>query len=373
MTNGTNSDFIVIGAGIAGASVAAELAAHGSVQLLEMESQPGYHATGRSAAFFAASYGNSLIRGMTGMCEQFLFSPPDGFSEAPLIRARDCMIFGRPDQEQQLLETGRDNPRLEFCTPEEVLSRVPVFTPGYLHGALRDPMGGDIDVDALLQGFLRLLRRRGGILRNQHRAVSLERGAGGWNVTAGGEDFSAPVVVNAAGAWADRIAESAGVGALGLKPLLRSAMLIDAPEGQEIDDWPFMIDVDEEFYFKPDAGALMICPADETPSAPCDAQPDDYEMAVGIDRFEKATGLDIRKVNHSWAGLRTFAPDRTFVAGFDPRSDGFYWLAGQGGYGVQSAPAMAALSSALITGAQPGPGFEEVMQYAGRLTPDRLL
>jgi D-arginine dehydrogenase len=373
MSDMAHSDFIVIGAGIAGASAAAALAAHGTVRLLEMEAQPGYHATGRSAAFFAAAYGSRVIRRLTGMCEPFLLEPPSGFSEAGLIRLRDCMFFGRPDQEQQLLAMRKDNPRLEFRTEAEVLERVPVFRPGYLHGAMWESMGGDIDVDALLQGFLRWLRQRGGRISTSARVTALEHRSGQWVATAGADKFTAPVVVNAAGAWADTVAEMAGLGGLGVKPLLRSAMLIEPPEGLEIEDWPMMIDANEDFYFKPDAGLLMICPADETPSPPCDAQPDDFEMAVGIDRFEKATGLDVRRVSHSWAGLRTFAPDRKFVAGFDPRGEGFFWLAGQGGYGVQSAPALAQLTMSLVTGSAPEPGFEGVSEFVADLVPDRLL
>ena len=170
----TDSDFIVIGAGIAGASAAAELAAHGSVQLLEREAQPGYHTTGRSAAFFAASYGNRVVRGLTALSESFLYQPPDGFVEVDLIRPRDCMFFGRPDQRASLRAMLDDNPQLAFRSEAEVRSRVPLFRPGYLHGALHETRGGDLDVDALLQGFLRLLRRRGGVIRNAHPVTGLE-------------------------------------------------------------------------------------------------------------------------------------------------------------------------------------------------------
>jgi len=334
------TDIIVIGAGIAGASAAAELAAQASVTLLEMEPQPGYHATGRSAAFFAAAYGNRIIRDITGVCERFFLQPPEGFSEVDLIRLRDCMFLLSPD---------------------------------YLHGAMWDRMGGDIDVDALLQAYLRLLRRRGGTNLNDHRVSALQWAGGAWRVSAGGAEFQAPVVVNAAGAWADQMAQLAGLVPIGVKPLLRTAFLIDPPAGVDIENWPLMLDADEDFYFKPDAGQIMICPADETPTEPCDAQADDLEVIMGVDRFEKATGLDIRHVNHRWAGLRTFAPDKVFVAGFDPRAEGFFWLAGQGGYGVQSAPAMAHLANWLITGKQAPVDFSKAIGYADMLAPDRLL
>jgi D-arginine dehydrogenase len=367
------SDIIVVGGGIAGASAAAALAAHARVRLLEMEPQPGYHATGRSAAFFAAAYGNRVIRGLTALSEDFLRHPPDGFSEVALIRPRDWMFFGRADQQQRLVDLQIDNTRLEFRTPEQVMQRVPIFAAGYLHGAMWDRRGGDIDVDALLQGFLRLLRRREGVLHTNCAAQSMRRASGQWEVTAGGQTFRAPVIVNAAGAWADGIAKMAGVEPIGLEPLLRSAVLIDPPRGVDIDEWPLMSDADEEFYLKPDAGQIMISPADETPSPPCDAQPDDFALALGVDRFERATGLDIQRVNHRWAGLRTFAPDRKFVVGFDPRTEGFFWLAGQGGYGVQSAPSLAQLSSWLVTGAAPDRGFEQVPEFAAEVMPERLL
>jgi D-arginine dehydrogenase len=367
------ADIIVIGAGIAGASAAAELAAHANVILLEMESQPGYHATGRSAAFFAAAYGNRIIRDITGACERFFMEPPEGFSELDLIRLRDCMFFGRADQMDQLRAMQADNPRLKFLDSAAVLERVPILSADYLHGAMWDHMGGDIDVDALLQGYLRLLRRRGGTIFNEHRVTSLQRSGGAWHVNAKGAEFRAPIVINAAGGWVDKVAQYAGLAPLGVKPLLRSAFLIDPPPGVDIEDWPLMLDADEDFYFKPDAGQIMICPADETPIEPCDAQADDFEVAMGVDRFEKATGLDIRKVNQRWAGLRTFAPDRVFVAGFDPRAEGFFWLAGQGGYGVQSAPAMAHMATWLITGTEPPANFKKVMKYKDAVAPHRLL
>jgi D-arginine dehydrogenase len=367
------TDIIVIGAGIAGTSAAAELAAHARVALLEMERQPGYHATGRSAAFFAAAYGNKLVRDFTGSCEHFFLEPPAGFSEAPLIRLRDCMFFGRADQQDQLQAMQADNPRLQAKSSEEVRKRVPVFRPGYLHGAMWDPMGGDINVDALLQGYVRLLRRRGGRLLNAHRVTGLQRLDGRWRLVATGGEFEAPVIVNAAGAWAEQVAELAGLAPLGIKALRRTALLIDPPDGVEIHDWPLMIDADEDFYFKPDAGQIMISPADETPTVPCDAQAKDLDVATGVDRFEQATGLNIRRVNHSWAGLRTFAPDKVFVAGFDPRADGFFWLAGQGGYGVQSAPAVAQMATWLMTGTKPAGEFEKIMRFLEDVAPDRLL
>jgi D-arginine dehydrogenase len=366
------SDIIVIGAGIAGISAAAELAADARVTVLEMEPQAGYHATGRSAAYFAAGYGKKIIREITACCEGFLREPPEGFSEAELFRPRDCMYFGREDQSEKLLEMQADNPRLQFVDARTVCERVPVLLPGYIFGAMWDTRGGDLDVDALLQAFLRQLRQRGGQLLANHCVDSLERKSGLWRVTAGGQTFGAPVIVNAAGAWVEWIAALAGLEPLGIQALRRTALTISAPRGVDIRDWPEMVDADEEFYFKPDAGQIMISPADETPTEPCDAQAEELDVATGVYRFEQATGLDIRRVNHSWAGLRTFAPDRILVAGFDPRCDGFFWLAWQGGYGVMTSPAMAKLTRYLITGAEPEGDFKTMTNHVNDLAPDRL-
>jgi len=367
------SDIIVIGAGIAGMSAAAELAADASVTVLDMEAQPGYHASGRSAAYFAAAYGKKIIRDFTGCCESFLLEPPDGFTDVQLLRPRDCMFFGREDQAEKLLAMQEDNPRLQFLDADAVRKRVPILSRDYLYGAMRERKGGDLDVDALLQGFLHLFRRRGGKYLFNHQAGSLERTGGVWMVTAGLQQFQAPIIVNAAGAWVERIASMAGLESLGIEPLRRTALTIDPPDGTDIKNWPEMVDADEDFYFKPDAGQIMISPADETPSEPCDAQPEDLDIAMGVHRFEQATGLDIQRVNHSWAGLRTFAPDRVFVAGFDPRTEGFFWLSGQGGYGVQSSPAMARLARFLVTGAALEGDFSTVLDYIDDVAPDRLI
>ena len=367
------ADILVIGAGIAGASAAAELAETARVVVLEMEPQPGYHATGRSAAYFAAAYGKKVVRDFTACCEEFFLRPPDGFSEVPLIRPRDCIIFGRPDQETALRDQQLDIRALVPLSAAEVRQRVPVFADGYLGGGLWERRGGDLDVDAILQGYLRLFRRRGGTLINSHAVTSLQRAGGVWRASAGSSVFEAQVVINAAGAWADRVASLAGLPPLGIRPLRRTVLTVAPPEGVDIRGWPNMIDADEDFYFKPEAGHILISPADETPSEPCDAQPDDYDVAVGVDRFEHATGLDIRRVLTRWAGLRTFAPDRVFVSGFDRRADGFYWLAGQGGYGIQSAPAMAQLARYLVLGIEPEPAFAVVRDHIGTVAPGRLL
>lgn len=366
-------DFIVIGAGIAGASAAAELAAHGRVLLLESETHAGYHATGRSAAFFAAEYGNAVVRGLTALSEHFFFTPPEGFTQAPLIRGRDCMFFGRKDQEASLRNMHRDNPDLRRLDGPQVRQRVPIFAGDYVAHALWTEKGGDLDVDAVLQGYLRKLRREGGEVLSGYPVTALSQRGGSWEVTANQQSFRAPIVVNAAGAWADPVAEMGDVGPLGITPMRRTAFTIDPPDGVDFEDWPLMIDVDEDFYFKPDAGQILISPADETPSAPCDAQAEDIDVAIAVDRFERATTVEVTRVNHRWAGLRSFAPDRIFVVGFDPRQPGFFWLAGQGGYGVQSAPSLAQLTRALITQTPPDQAFLEVLDFADLVAPERLI
>ena len=368
-----SADIIVIGAGIAGVSAASELAATARVVVLEREPQPGYHATGRSAAFFVVSYGNAAVRAITAASEPFYRSPPPGFTEIPLLRPRPCIFFGRPDQREALLSFHNEVPSLQSLTPEQVRERVPVMLPGYLEGGLLDITGGDLDVDAILQGFLRRLRERGGKLYSGREVRGLSRANGLWKVNTGDETLTAPLVVNAAGAWVDVIARLAGLGALGLQPKRRTAMLVDAPQRRDITDWPLMVNVQEEFYFKPDAGALLLSPADETPSHPCDARPAELDVALAVDRFETATGLEVPRVTHRWAGLRTFAPDRTFVVGFDPRTEGFFWLAGQGGYGVQTSPGMAKLAAALLTGSSPPEQAGVGDDLVGQLAPGRLL
>jgi D-arginine dehydrogenase len=372
MASRQQADIIVIGGGMAGVSAAAALAEGADVLVVEAEPQPGYHSTGRSAAYFAAAYGRPGLRALTVLSEAFLRNPPEGFTDVPLYHARDNMFFARPDQEASLQKLLDEDSALQRIDEAAVRHRVPLFKPGHLAGAAWDRRGGDLDVDAILQGFLRQLRRRGGRLLADCRVTGLHRAGNKWRVEAGEYRFEAPVVINAAGAWADVVAELAGLQRLGIQPLRRTALIIDAPGNADVRGWPNMLDADEDFYFKPETGKILISPADETPSAPCDAQPDDLDVAWGVHHFEQATGLDIRHVAQRWAGLRTFAPDRDLVAGFDPRTDGFFWLAGQGGSGIASAPATASLVAHLIQQSTPRTGFDGVKDLAARVSPARF-
>lgn len=349
--NTTSFDFIVIGAGIAGASIAAHLAQRGRVLLLEGEAQPGYHTTGRSAALFSTIYGNAPVRALSRASRDFLFQPPPGFSDVPLVHPRPTLFFAGEGQ-LGLLHASRSDADVRSATrlldAAEVLQLLPLFRPGYVAGGMIEDASADMDVHALHQGYLRSARRLGAELAAGRPVRALARDGGGWRVQVdGGDEYRAPVVVNAAGAWGDLIARAAGVAPIGLRPLRRTAMVIDAPEGTRPDDWPAAIAADESFYFRPEGGRLLLSPADETPSEPCDAQPEEYDVAVAVDHFERAVGVSVPRVLRRWAGLRVFTDDRSPVAGFAPDAPGFFWFVGQGGYGIQIAEGLARAGAAL--------------------------
>jgi D-arginine dehydrogenase len=368
-------DFIVAGAGIAGVSIAAHLAPRARVAILEREEHPGYHTTGRSAALFSAIYGNAVVRALTRASRAFLFDPPAGFAPTPLVRPRMTMYFARPDQLDALARFRADadiRAATQALSAAEAHARVPAFRAGYLGGAALEEDSADIDVHALHQGFLRQARAHGAQLRCAAPVDIPRRADGRWRIEAAGGAILAPVLVDAAGAWGDELARRAGAPPLGLQPLRRTALTIPAPPGLACASWPAAIDIDEQFYFKPDAGALLLSPADETPSLPCDAQPEELDVAVAVDRFEQATGLQVQRVAHRWAGLRTFAPDRTPVVGFDRSVDGFFWLVGQGGYGIQTAAALGRLAAALALGDAVPADIAALGVAAAMLAPDRL-
>lgn len=347
-------EVIVIGAGIAGAAVAYELAATHKVVLLEREDQPGYHSTGRSAALYSETYGNAVMRALTVASRRFLTAPPAGFAERPLLTPRGTLLVARADQRAALervrAECAPLVDALQWWDGAQVCAAVPVFSAQQVAAALWEPGAMDIDVHALHHGYLRALRARGGELACRAGVTALERRAGIWHVQTPAGEFAAPVLVNAAGAWADEIAALAGACRVGLVPKRRTAITFDPPQGLAIAHWPAVIDVDEQWYFKPDAGRVLASPADETPSPPCDAQPDEYDVALLVERLTTATTFEIRRIASRWAGLRSFVEDKTVVVGFDPQADGLFWLAGQGGYGIQTAPAVAQAAAALVHG-----------------------
>jgi D-arginine dehydrogenase len=367
----TGYDFAVIGAGIAGASAAYELRAHGSVLLMEREPLPGQHTTGRSAAFLVESYGNAVVRRLTGAGRPFLEKPPDDFAPHPLVHPRPVLWIAREDQREHLaaaLESGRESGAALYRVDEAGgRALCPALRPGHVVGGVVEPNAMSIDVAGLLQAFLRGLRRRGGEVVTGVEVTGLERTGDAWEIRAGGRRFRAGVVVNAAGAWCEAVGRLAGARPIGLRPLRRTIITFDPPPGCDIRTWPCVIDVDEQFYVKPEGGRLLASPCDETPSEPCDAVAEDYEVALAVERIQRATTLEIRHLRRRWAGLRSFVSDRSPVIGMDPHRPGFFWLAGQGGFGIMTSPAAARAAAALVVeGALP-----EDLAARG-LTPEQL-
>lgn len=369
-------DVIVIGAGMAGAAAAAHLAAGRRVVLLERESQPGYHSTGRSAALFTETYGNRAIRVLTGAGRAFYENWADGFTEHPILKPRGALMFAMPGQEAPLDEAWADlsalDPRVRRLDSVETRAMVPVLRPDHVIGAVYEPDAMDIDVHELHQGYLRLLRRRGGRIVTNAEVRGIARDGHAWTAATTAGDFAAPVVVNAGGAWADVVGALAGLPPVGLVPKRRTALTIAPPAAIDTSAWPMTLDVAETFYFKPDAGRLLVSPADETPIEPCDVQPDELDVAIAIDRLMRATTIDVTRVERKWAGLRSFVADKTTVCGFDPLTDGFFWLAGQGGYGIQTAEAMARSAVSLIDGGGLPADIAEKGVTAETLSPARF-
>jgi len=369
------ADTIVIGAGIAGASIASELAATCGVLLLEREDQPGYHTTGRSAALFTETYGGEVNRALSHASREFLEQPPPGFSPSPLLAPRGTLLVATESQVRKLRQTAEDCSgllgNLAWLTEDDVRARVGCFSAGQVAAGLLEPDAKDIDVDALHRGYLRLFAARGGTLVNNADVRALEWAGGVWRASTSAGEFRAGRVINAGGAWADEIGKLAGAKPIGLVPMRRTAITFDPPAGADISRWPAVIDVDEQWYIKPDAGRILASPADETPSAPCDAQPDEYDVAVVVDRLSRATTLQVPRIVARWAGLRSFVEDRLLVVGFDPRVPHFFWLAGQGGHGIQTAPAVSRMAAALVNG-QPVPAdIAELGVHAATLAPTR--
>ena len=339
-------DFVIIGAGIAGASLAAELAPHGRVALLEAEDRPGYHATGRSAAFWEECYGGPEIVPLTLASGPYL-------RDGGFLRARGALYIGRSEHEHELdafmHRFGMTGATLERLDRSALCKRLPGVRSGWT-GAVWEPACADIDVAALHAHYLRLARHNGCEIILRARVSQLSRSSGGWQVeTIRGDTFSCRTLVNAAGAWADQIGTMAGARPLGIRPLRRTvAQVRVAPAAPA--DLPLVLDIGGGFYFKPEGGRLWLSPHDEEPSPPCDAAPEEMAVAVAIDRLEKVVDWQVEAVEHKWAGLRSFAPDRRPVYGYDPDVSGFFWFAGQGGFGIQTSPAAARLAGQLLLG-----------------------
>jgi D-arginine dehydrogenase len=367
------AEVLIVGAGIAGSSVAFELAGTLRVILLEREPQPGYHSTGRSAAMLTETYGTATVRALAIASRPFLAHPPPGFAPQPLLSPRGMLHVARADQGTSLERAHAAaralGPAARRLDAAEICAIVPAVSPDYAWGGLLEPDAMAIDVALLHQGYLRGLRARGGRLVTDAAVSAIERQGGAWQVETTAGTFQAEILVNAAGAWADRLAEMAGVVPIGLIPKRRTALLLDSPGGLEPSAWPMVIDVDERFYFKPESGKLLVSPGDESPIEPCDVQPEEMDVAVAVDRFERVTGSAVRRVVQRWAGLRSFVADHDPVLGPDPDAPGFFWLAAQGGFGIMTAPAMATMAASLILAGQPPamPGLDPK-----RLEPARL-
>jgi len=362
-------DVVVIGAGIAGATAAAHIAAERRVALVEAEDAPGYHTTGRSTALWILNYGPADVRAMTALSRTFFEAPPSGFSETPLMNPRPVLTLATAAQEagfRKMLAQSRGTRELSAA---ELKQRVPALRPGYAVAAAIEDDTFEMDVAALLQGFLRQLRALGGVLALRSRAGRIERRAGEWHVeVSGGGIFSAPIVVNAAGAWGDEVAALAGVAPLGLQPKRRTALIID-PAPWKVSDWPAVSDAVTSWYVKPEARTkLLVSPAEETDMPPHDAAPEDIDIAIAIDRMQQALDIEVRRVEHSWAGLRSFTPDRSLAIGWDPKAEGFFWSVGQGGYGIQTSPAKGQLAAALVCGRESG----EALGFAKLVDPARF-
>lgn len=345
-------DFVIIGAGIAGASVGWELAGQRRVLLLERESQPGYHTTGRSAALYSATYGTPHIRALTRASRAFYDAPPPEFGTAPILTPRGVLYLAGPDQLELLAAAHAQalalDPDVRRVTREEMLALVPCLRPEAVAAGMSEPGAADIDVHALHQGYLRGLRQRGGQIRCNAEVAGLQRLEDGWTITlADGEAITAAAVVNAAGAWADVVAGLAGVPAIGLEPRRRTAFTFPVPTGMDATHWPAVIGIAEDYYFKPDAGQLLGSPANADAVTPHDVVPEELDVALGIHRIEQVTSFQIRRPSHTWAGLRSFVADGDLVIGWDNHVPGFFWLAAQGGYGIQSAAGAALLARQL--------------------------
>ena len=347
-------DVAVIGGGIAGTSVAAELSKDRRVLLLEMESQPGYHTTGRSAAVYAAVYGPSPIRALTRASRAFFASPSTSHFDTALFRPRPIMMIARQEQafalDQTIAEVGVMTP-VERINESAMRKLNPLVKTGYASAAMLDMSGEDIDVAALHQGYLRQFRDFGGDLRCNATVLGLTHTGRDWQINTGVGEFTVDTIVNAAGAWAEHIGGLAQAESIGLIPKRRTAAIVAAPTElapNTLASLPITIDIEEDFYLKPDAGRLLISPADETPSPACDAQPEDMDIALCVERIEQAFDLQVHRIESKWAGLRSFVVDKCPVVGYSTTAPAFFWLAGQGGYGIQTAPALARLAASQV-------------------------
>jgi D-arginine dehydrogenase len=368
------TDVVVIGGGIAGVSAAAHLAPHRSVSLLEMEQSLAFHTTGRSAAIFVANYGAEGSRPLALASQPFLENPPEGSTDAPLLSNRGALWIANDAQLEQLEkiadEGAASGAGSRLVDAGEVLRLVPKMRPGRIAAGLYEPSAGDIDVAALHQGFVRLARRHGADFRLSSPVTGLTRLGRGWRVSTPSGDIDCQTVVNAAGAWGDVVAVMAGIERIGLQPMRRTAFMV--PGDHDYSRWPMVVDVDHNFYFRPDGAQLLCSLAEEIPDQPGDPKPRMEDIALAIERINQATTLEIRTVNSQWTGLRTFAPDGDLVIGEEPTAPGFFWLVGQGGTGIMTSPAYGALIASQVLGMPPPPELALAGVDPKTTAPDRF-
>ena len=341
----TEFDIIVIGAGIAGASIAAHLAENRRVLLLEMEDRPGYHTTGRSAATYEPNYGPAPMKALTRASRA-------EFGAGGYLSPRETIFVMPEGQEKDFGHMMAHQKGMREIDVAEARRKHPLLRGSYVKRAILDPGTADIDVDLLHQTYLKAFKSLGGTLTCSALVSTLESG-NGWQVRAGNETFRSRTIINAAGAWGDHVATLAGLDPIGLQPKRRSIAVVPPPDRINVMDWPLVGDIGETWYAKPQSGKLLVSPADTTPVDPHDAFADDMLLAEGIDRFQQAVAMEVTRVEHTWGGLRSFAPDGNPVVGYDPTTEGFFWLIGQGGYGIQTAPALSRLAAALVLGVAP--------------------
>ena len=341
-------DVIVIGGGIAGIGAAAMIAGKASVVVLEAESQCGYHASGRSAAIFIPSYGGKEVCELTAASESYYINGNEYSNGQSFLTDRGMLSLSCADEEDVMSAYLAENSEALEIPLDTAIEMVPILDRSRILRAAFEDSARDIDTDLLIQSWIKLCRSQGGEIETDQSVSSIRHKAGSWQVSAANQTYSAPIVINAAGAWADQVAILAGVSAAGLQPCRRSAALIPAPAGHDVSDWPLFGSVSESWYVKPMGGKLMLSPADEDPVEAHDAYAEDMTLLEGIDRYERAVTVAVERVEHNWAGLRTFARDRVPVVGWEPDVPGFFWLAGQGGYGFQTAPAISQLVSKLV-------------------------
>ena len=374
-----SADFLIVGGGVAGMSAAARLAPHGKVIVLEAESAAGYHSSGRSATIFHFGIGDSAVRGMTAFSREFFETPPEGFAETPLCHPNAALFVATHDMVGDLdaleVEMRRFTSSISRVDEADIATLVPILRlgdEGIVAGVI-DTSGRRLDADALLQGYARAVRRGGGETVMDARVKQIQRVANAWEITTqSGDRYAAPIVINAAGAWADQLADLAGVRPLGLKPKRRTIIVIDAPPGADVRRWPFVKTAKDDFYFISDGSRIAASPVDEVPSEPTDARPEEYDLALAAWKVEQYTTLQVPRIQHSWAGLRSFVADRVPTAGFAPDADGFFWLAGQGGYGLQTAPAMSTIVEAMVLDRPWPPRLGDFGVTAELVRPERL-